>query len=106
MKRIFDYEPDTGITTWYEDTEDGFALRYEQDAEPIIELNKTKQSMGREYYARDNEMWRVASIPSVIQMKWMIEKGVDVYNPDHWPAVQRLLNDPEWRYLKTAEVII
>jgi hypothetical protein len=29
-----------------------------------------------------------------------------VNNPDHWPAVQRLLNDPDWRYLKTAEVII
>ena len=38
--------------------------------------------------------------------KFLTEKGVDVHNPDHWPAVQRLLNDPDWRYLKTAEVII
>lgn len=106
-KRLFDHEPDTGVTTYYEDMPDGgFALHYHQDAEPILELNKTKQKMGREYYARDKDMWRVASIPVGVQMKWLIEKGVDVYNKDHWPAVQRLLNDPEYRYLKTAEIII
>lgn len=106
MKRLFDHDPLTGVTTWYEDTDTGFNLKYEQDSEDILELNKAKQKMGREYYAQDDEMWRVASIPVIVQMKWMVEKGVDVLNPDHWPAVKRLLNDPEWRYLKTAEVII
>ena len=104
--RLFDYDPMTGVRTLYEDTPEGFQLKYEQDVEQILELNKTKQKMGREYYANDPEMWRVASIPVVVQMKWMIEKGVDVYNADHWPAVKKLLNDPEWRYLKTAEIII
>jgi hypothetical protein len=51
-------------------------------------------------------MWKVASIPIGVQYKWLIHHGVDVMNRDHWPKVKRLLNDPEWRYLKTAEIII
>ena len=42
-----------------------------------------------------------------VHQAWQLEQdGIDVYNPDHWPAVQRKLNDPEWRYLKTSEIII
>ena len=104
--RLFDYTPETGVAEYFEDTPDGFRIHYVQDAEPIIESNKAKQSMGRDYYARDNEMWRVASIPIGVQYKWMVEHGIDVMNKDHWPGVKRLLNSNEWRYLKTAEIII
>ncbi len=105
-KRFFDHCPMTGVTEWFEDTDDGFMIHYEQDAEPTIELNKAKQSMGRAYYAKDPDLWKVASIPIGVQYKWLIEHGVDVMQRDHWPKVKRLLNDPEWRYLKTAEIII
>lgn len=105
--RLLDSDPLTGTTEWFEDLGgDDFAIHTRQDCEPIIEMNKAKQSMGREYYARDADMWRVASIPTSVQLKWLVEHGVDVLNPDHWPGVKRLLNDPEWRYLKTAEIII
>lgn len=90
----------------YEDTDKGFLLHYSQDAEPIIELNKAKQSAGRDYYARDPDMWKVASIPIGVQMIWLTKHGIDIHNEDHWPGVKRLLNDPDWRYLKTAEIII
>lgn len=107
MKRLLDYDPVTGVRETFVSREDGgFDIITEQDCEPIIEENKRKQSAGRAYYARDPDGWRVAEIPIVVQMKWMTEHGVDVLNRDHWPAVRRLLNDPEWRYLKTAEVII
>lgn len=106
MKRLLDFNPETGMRIDFEATDEGFLLHYHQDCEPIIEENKRKQSAGREYYARDPDMWRVASIPVGIQLKWMVEHGVDVLQPDHWPKVKKLLNDPEWRYLKTAEVII
>lgn len=105
-KRFFDHDPMTGVTEWFEDTDKGFAIHYQQDVEPIIELNKAKQSMGRAFYAKDPDMWKVASIPIGVQYKWLVEHGVDVMKREHWPKVKRLLNDPEWRYLKTAEVII
>ena len=105
-RRLFDHDPMTGITEWYHDTPGGFTLTYEQDCEPIVELNKQKQSMGRAYYARDDEMWRVASIPIVVQYKWLIDHGVDIMEREHWPKVRQLLNSNEYRYLKTAEVIV
>lgn len=104
--RLFKSDPDRKMNIWWEDTDDGFALHYRQDVEPILDLNKAKQTAGRAYYAADNEMWRVASIPVTVQMKWLIEDGIDVHNEDHWPRVQKKLNDPDWRYLKTAEIII
>lgn len=105
-KRLFKADPARGMNIWWEDTGDGFLLHYEQDAEPIIELNKKKRNEGRNYYAQDSELWRVASIPIGIQYKWLIEDGIDVHNEEHWPRVARKLNDPDWRYLKTAEVIV
>ncbi len=106
-KRLFDYDPNTGIRIDFEPTEDGgFKLGYTQDCEDILQLNHDKRGMGREYYANDKEMWRVASIPIMVQFKWLTEHGVDALDPDHWPAVKKLLNDPEYKYLKTAEVII
>ena len=106
MKQLFDYDPETGVREIFVPTDDGFQIRTEQDCEPILDLNKAKRSMGKEYYAADPDMWKVAEIPIVVQMKWLCEHGVDIYNRDHWPAVKRLLNSNEWRYLKTAEVII
>jgi len=103
----FSHNPDTGVTTWWEDTDTGFRLHHVQDCEPIIELNKKKQSAGRDYYRLDDDMWRVASIPIVVQYEWLVRYGItDITSDEHWPKVRKLLNDPEWRYLKTASVII
>jgi len=106
--RLLDFDPHTGVKTIFRPSVDGetFQIITEQDVEPILELNKEKQKAGREYYARDKDLWRVASIPASVQLKWLVEKGVDLMNPDHWPEVKKLLNDPEWKYLKTAEVTI
>lgn len=104
--RLFKDDPDRGLKIWWIPTEDGFALKYVQDVEPILELNKRKQSAGRDYYAQDKDMWRVASIPITIQMEWMTKFGIDIHNDEHWPRVRKLLNSNEYRYLKTAEIII
>lgn len=106
MKRLFDYDAETGVREIFEATPDGFTIRTEQDCQPILDLNKAKQAMGRDFYASDPDMWKVAEIPIVVQMKWLCEYGVDIYNRDHWPAVKRLLNSSDWRHLKTASVII
>jgi hypothetical protein len=106
-KRPFSYDPLTGITEWFEATDEGFNIISEQDVEPILELNKAKQNMGREYYAADPDMWKVASIPIMVQFQWLQKYGItDVTSKEHWPKVRKLLNDPDWRYLKTADIII
>lgn len=107
-KRFFEYDEFRGLRIDWEDLPDGgFALHYTQDVEPLLEMNKAKQAAGREYYAADPDMWRVASIPIVVQYEWARRYGIrDVTRPQYQDLVRRLLNSSEWRYLKTAEVII
>ena len=105
--REFSYDPLSGVRTQYEDLGDeGFALHTTQDVAGVLDDNKAKRNAGREYYAADKDMWRVASIPAVIQMDWLTKHGVDLYNPEHTDGVKKLLNSSEYRYLKTAEIII
>ena len=98
-KRFFDYDPTTGVRTEFEDTDEGFNLHYTQDAEPLLDRNKAVQNSGAKQ--ADDNFWHAASIPASVQMKWLVEHGIDVYNPDHSQGVKRLLNDPEWRHLRT-----
>lgn len=105
MKRLLDYDELTGLRTWhdYDETTGETSFHYEQDVEPILEANRRAANDAQ---GRMGEMVHVASIPVSIQLKWMIEKGVDILNPDHKKAVAKLLDDPEWRYLKCREIIL
>ncbi len=106
-KRLLDYDAERGLRIDYEALEGGgFALHYSQDVEPVLDFNKAKQKAGREYYASDPDMWKVASIPVTVQYEWMRRYGADPLAQGNEKLLERLLNDPEWRYLKTAEVII
>lgn len=99
-------DPDTGVTIWWEDTEDGFLLHYEQDAEPTLDLNHVKAMEGRSFYAADPDMWRVASVPQNVLTDWQLRYGIDINNPDHADRVARMLNDVDYRRLKTADIVI
>jgi hypothetical protein len=77
-----------------------YAVQYRSDVTASIEANKAQfndparsiDGMGR----------KVASIPNAVAMIWLTRYGVDVFKKDHLPAVRKLLNDPEWRHLRTA----
>ena len=45
----------------------------------------------------------VARIPLMVIAKWRNELGVDYWNPDHQDKVDALLNDADWRWLRTDE---
>ena len=108
MKRLLDYDATTGVSEIFEATDEGFNVHYVQDAEPILEANKTRARDGKWGAGRDRagEFQHVAEIPIGIQYKWLIEHGIDIYNKDHWAGVKRLLNSNEYRYLRSAEIII
>ena len=103
--RPFSYDPMTGLTTSfdYDEDTDTAILKYEQDAEPSLEVTKALQN-NTDYtrHGIKNEFWHYASIPVGIQMKWLIEDGIDVYDNNDWPAVMRKLNDPDYRHLKAT----
>jgi len=54
-------------------------------------------------YNAERDVRMVARIPLIIIEKWRNELGVDYWNPDHQDRVDRLLADPEWRWLRTDE---
>lgn len=103
-KKLLDYNNITGLQTWYSIDSDGTEqIEYVGDAEPVLEFNKALQNNNE---ATKNGIkqgfWHYASIPAGLQMKWLVEEGIDVYNKDHMPRVLKKLQDPEFRYLKTT----
>lgn len=104
-KRLLSYDPITGLETWhdYDAQEDKTVIIYSADSKPVLEQNKamTNDTDFSKKGIKDG-WWLYASIPVMVQVKWLIEKGVDVYNKHHGPQISRLLEDPEYRYLKTT----
>lgn len=108
-KRLFDIDPLTNTKTWFVSTDEGFNLITETDVEPILESNKAKQSMGREYYAKDKDMWRVASIPNIVLLQWATELGIPpthVYSNEFAEVIAKRINNSDFRNFKTADVRI
>jgi len=105
MKRLLSIDPISGLKTWHDHDQvtDVTTIGYTSDAGPLLEQNKVLQNSD-DYTKKGikQEFWHYASIPAGIVMDWLINRGVDVYNKEHTKKVLQLLNDPEYRYLKTT----
>lgn len=101
MARYFGHDPALGMTESFHAVGDDFAIETRSDVEPIIENNKRLANDG-DGFTPSREMRRIASIPLVIAEKWRNELGVDIFNRDHEKKIKRLLNDPDWRFLRTS----
>jgi hypothetical protein len=110
----FLFDPLTGIHTFrrYNHNGSGEAtvdyVRI-QDVEPILEANKAERynAKGRAC-EKDRIGFKVASIPIMVQYKWLIEEGWDCMSPDPdcQKKLRQKLNDPEWRHLRCAELVL
>lgn len=104
-RRLLATDPITGIATFHEYNEatNETTIIYVGDDTPCIEENK-RLANDADYTKNGikQEFWRYASIPPSIQLKWLTEKGVDVYNKDHGKKIGELVNDREYSYLKTT----
>lgn len=104
-KRIIDFDPFTGMTTTFDyiPETDTTVVGREQDVEPILEMNKrlaNDDDLTRE--GIKNGWWKYATIPNIVIEKWLNDYGVNVYDKNHQKRVFQLLNQPEYRYLKTT----
>lgn len=103
MKRLLDIDPLTGIKTFHEYDHDTKTTTIErvQDVQPFIDANKDQANNPDLMRKGIKQSWmKAATVPNVVIEQWLKE-GIDFYNADHWPAVRRKLNSPEWKYLKT-----
>jgi len=106
MRRLLEHDLSTGISE-YIHTGDGpgFAIESVADVEPALDANKrayTGDVPKTRLFYMDRDMRWVAHIPDIVQLIWRSRYGVECWKREHWPAVRRLLNDPDWIYLRTA----
>ncbi len=96
-----------GINTFheYDPLSNETTIIHVGDASATLEDNKVKANSA-EYTKRGlkNEFMLYASIPAIVQTKLLIEHGIDVYNTDHAERLFKILNDPEYKYLKTTHL--
>lgn len=87
-----------GIRRWSRCTDDDYGtieVRSEGiGEETIIEQNKRSAGVNKR-----SELWHVGHIPASVGLKWLVEKGVDIWNPHHSDAVAKLLMDSDYRHL-------
>jgi phospholipase C len=78
-------------------------IEHVQDISKVIDSNKRLQ---QEDHSIKDEFRLSARIPVVVYYEWKNKYGVDLRNKDHAKAVKKLLNSPEYRYLKTTNRVI
>lgn len=84
----------------FDESEKRNIVQRTSDITANIEANKQEYLSRRQN--REGLGEKVASIPLGVVLEWKERFGVDVFDRNHQPAVTRLLNDPEWLYLRTA----
>ena len=104
--RLLGFDPASGLAQWWlEDGEGNWAQKSSQRVEALLDLNREAANHCDPYNA-ERDVRMVARIPLIVIAKWRNELGVDYWNPDHQAKVDALLNDPEWRWLRTDEGVI
>lgn len=102
-KRLLDYNPLTGESTFIQTDGDQMRVVHEQDVRGILDANKrlaNEASVTRD--GIKNDLLHYASIPNSLIIKWKQELGVDVFDKNDRKKVFSLLNSPEYKYLKTT----
>lgn len=119
MRRLLSYDPLTGMYEWFHgDGKGGCTIETYQDSavvKAIIDRNKAEQN-DRDKMKRGIKrgFMRAACIPVGVQHKWMMENHFDLYegrrgvkphqlSPTGQRKFKRLLNSPDYKYLKTID---
>jgi hypothetical protein len=99
-KRLLGIDGLTGLRTYHEydhESKQTMISYQHPDVSPVIDW---AHHMADQHDRRRN-IWHAATIPESIILKWRIEDGIDIFNPDHYEDLRKKLNDPAWRYLRT-----
>lgn len=98
---LFDENKDFGTTQHYSynpDT-DAHTITTVQDVSGLLDVLKTKRSLTQEH-GKAEEWAHYASVPPVVQVELM-NKGLNINNPDHLKAIIKEINT-NYPYLKST----
>jgi hypothetical protein len=101
-KRFLGYDPVNDVTTfhYYDPTNDQTTIESVQDVSAFLDASKALHNTSYQKDGIKEEWMHGAHFPAIIQEKWLREYGINVLDKNHMPRVLRMLNDPEWKYLK------
>lgn len=96
---LLDHDALTGIyeTFEYDEATGDITIRRWQDVQPALDANK---SYHLESDGKGRDGWLAARIPTNIAQDWLQRYGINAWRGEHWPAVKKLLSDPEWKHLR------
>jgi len=108
-KYLFSYNPVTQTKVTFE-AKDGLLIVHEEVNPALIkrhlEMNKKEYNAishkGFKNTLRGKNMWRAASIPNQILLKWKIEENLDIFRDEDWPKIKAKLNSEEFKSLRTS----
>lgn len=98
--RLLDTTPD-GTSQFLHVEDDRLAVQTVADVTPVIEANKAAAASG-DGYTPSRDMRKIASIPPSVQLMWIERYGADPLAKGNETLLRRLLNDPEWMFLRTS----
>lgn len=93
------------METWYWDEENQkFHIRTTHQVGDILRYNKAQQSLSLDKRFGKEMLHHVAEIPNGVIIKLKREHNIDIFNmdPTEQKRLRRLLDDPEYRYLKST----
>lgn len=101
-KRLFDYDPMTGIKKFwhYDESNDKAIIETEQDSTLILEANKMERNSHDGKYG--DGMHKVASIPMTMYWQW---KKEGLFEPGSESKLMARLRDPSYCHLLTVQKV-
>jgi hypothetical protein len=105
MRRLLNYDPITGLTLWHEydpltkDTHIHTTYSHEQ-TDAVLDMNH-RMANHDDGYDSTKSWRRVAEIPMSVLHWFMVNKGIDLIRCDS-KTLKRIMNDSDWRKLRTA----
>lgn len=76
-------------------------IKRDYDVGVVLEENKRRQNLN-DGYSPSRDLQHVASIPIGVVQLWIKTYGVDPTAKGQEVLLARLLNDPEWKWLRTG----
>lgn len=85
----------------YDHANDNVIIGHHQDTTALLESNKYALLDLDKHKRQSKKEWaHYAKIPEIVILEWKAKYGVDFYDANHWKKVMKLLDDPEYKYLK------
>ncbi|MDA4120252.1 MAG: hypothetical protein OK436_06660 [Thaumarchaeota archaeon] len=86
--------------------DDTFTVEREFDAQALIDMNKHLYDEGDRGWSPSKEWRRVASFPPHMREYFIQIYGADPFLKENEALLNRILNDPDLKYFRTAPGVI